>query len=88
MGFISGESDGGSFFTGVSDVQGSVGRIDSLSWGRGDVNRDISRGREGYSTSRSRGRGSISIRGFGVGGGNGREEVKDQKAKNKECRKN
>ena len=87
MGFISGESNSGSFFTGVSDVQSSIRRIDSLSWGRGDVNRDISRGREGDSTSRSRGRGSISIRGFGVGRGDGRKEVKDQKAKNKENRK-
>ena len=73
MGFISGESDSGSFFTGVSDVQSSVRRIDSLSWGRGDVNRNIGRGREGDSTSRSRGRGSISIRGFGVGRGDGGE---------------
>ena len=78
MGFISGESNSGSFFTGVSDVQGSVRRIDSLSWGRGDVNGDIGRGREGDSTSRSRGRGSISVRGFGIGRGDGREEIKDR----------
>ena len=87
MGFISGESNGGSFFTGVSDVQSSVRRIDSLSWGRGDVNRNISRGREGDSTSRSRGRGSISIRGFGVGIRNWRKNIKHQKAKNKKNRK-
>ena len=84
MGFISGESNGGSFFTGVSDVQGSVRRIDSLSWGRGDVNRDISRGREGYSTSRSRGRGSISIRRFGVGRGDGGEEIKSREGREEE----
>ena len=84
MGFISGESNGSSFFTGVSDVQGSVRRIDSLSWGRGDVNRDISRGREGDSTSRSRGRGSISIRGFGVGRGDGGEEVESREGREEE----
>ena len=84
MGFISGESDSGSFFTGVSDVQGSIRRIDSLSWGRGDVNGNISRGREGDSTSRSRGRGSISIRGFGVGRGDGREEVKSREGREDE----